>query len=124
VGKKCGGEMEKAKWKTFNTAGMQDLITNVYVQPELSTTANIHENGLIDQIIISVFKKWECVLPLLPPVLLFNLFLNDLKQFVHDLTAYIPIMKSIKITILYAGDIILLLLTRNGLSVLLENRVA
>ena len=116
--------MEKAKWKTFNTAGMQDLITNVYVQPELSTTANIHENSLIDQIIISVFKKWECVLPLLPPVLLFNLFLNDLKQFVHDLTAYTPIMKSIKITILYAGDIILLLLTRNGLSVLLENRVA
>ena len=57
-------------------------------------------------------------------VLLFNLFLNDLKQFVHDLTAHTPIMKSIKITILYAGDIILLLLTRNGLSVLLENRVA
>ena len=69
MGKKCGGEMEKAKWKTFNTAGMQDLITNVYVQPELLTTANIHENSLIDQIIISVFKKWECVLPLLPPVL-------------------------------------------------------
>ena len=77
MGEKCGGEMEKAKWKTFNTAGMQDLITNVYVQPELSTTANIHENGLIDQIIISVFKKWECVLPLLPPVLLFNLFQNN-----------------------------------------------
>lgn len=57
VGEKCGGEMKKAKWKTFNTAGMQDLITNVYVQPELLTTANIHENGLIDQIIISVFKK-------------------------------------------------------------------
>ena len=36
-----GEEMEKAKWKTFNTAGMQDLITPVYVQPELSTTANI-----------------------------------------------------------------------------------
>ena len=94
--------MKKAKWKTFNTAGMQDLITNVYVQPELLTTANIHENSLIDQIIISVFKKWECVLPLLPPVLLSNLFLNDLKQFVHDLTAYTPVMKSIKITLFYS----------------------
>lgn len=57
-------------------------------------------------------------------MLLFNVFLNDSQQFVHDLAAHAPIMKSIKITILYAGEIILLSLTRNGLSVLLENRVA
>lgn len=57
-GEKCGEGMEKAKQKTFNTAGMQDLITNVHVQPELSTTANSHENSLLtDQIIISVFRK-------------------------------------------------------------------
>ena len=85
--------MEKAKWKTFNTAGMQDLITNVYVQPELSTTANIHENGLIDQIIISVFKKWECVLPLLPPVLLLICFLTHkffLLPTVYDFHCPVP----------------------------------
>lgn len=86
---------------------------------------SLPENGLLtDQIVIPVFKKMDSVLLLLPPVLLFNSFLNDLQQFVHDLAAHAPIMKSTKITTLCAGEIISLSLTRNGLSVLLENRVA
>lgn len=57
-------------------------------------------------------------------MLLFNLFLNDLKQLVHELAAHTLIMKSIKVTILNAGEIILLSLTRKGPSVLLQDRVA
>lgn len=79
---------------------------------------------LVDQIIILIFKKWNCVLTLLPQTLLFNLYINDLKQLVDDLAACALIIKSIKITILYAHDIILLSLTRNGLFILVENRVA
>lgn len=86
---------------------------------------SLHENGLLtDQIVIPVFKKRASVLLLLPPALLFNLFLNDLQQSMHDLAAHALIMESIKITIFFAGEIILLSLTRNGLSVLLENRTA
>lgn len=77
-----------------------------YVQPEFWTIVAIQGNGLLtDQIIISVFKKWDCVLPLLPPALVFNLFLKDLKQFMHDPAMCTPIVKSIKATILHAGDL-------------------
>lgn len=104
---------------------MWDPITNASVQLEIETMESLHENGLLtDQIVIPVFKKWASVLLLLPPVLLFNLFLNDLQQSMHDLAAHALIMGSIKITIFFAGEIILLSLTRNGLSVLLENRTA
>ena len=57
-GEKYGASLEMAKQKTFDTAGVQDLVSNIYVQLELSTTVNIHENGLLTgQIIISPCKK-------------------------------------------------------------------